>query len=271
MYESFWKMSAKPFCYRTETADLYRCRSIQSASLRLQYCFDNNASAALLLGASGVGKSSLLQQLKHENQQLMPFAHVAFPTLSATELMRMVAAEILPKAVQQSTPADQLLSEIHQALRETSGEGYHAVVAFDEAHLLSNDHLNQTVLPLLNLADTDHDLKLTVVLSGQPVLASHVARNGQLRERVAVTATMDRFTDNEVKDYISTRLNLAGVRQEIFTDDAVIAITDLSEGNPRRINRLCDMALLVGYADQISMIGASEVRSLSVELLPAAA
>lgn len=271
MYESFWKMSAKPFCYRTETADLYRCRSIQSASLRLQYCIDNNASAALLLGASGVGKSSLLQQLKHENQQLMPFAHVAFPTLSATELMRMVAAEILPKAVQQSTPADQLLSEIHEALRETSEEGYHAVVAFDEAHLLSNDHLNQAVLPLLNLADTDHDLKLTVVLSGQPVLASHVARNGQIRERVAVTATMDRFTDNEVKDYICTRLNLSGVRSEIFTSDAVVAITELSEGNPRRINRLCDMALLVGYADQISTIGESEVRSLSVELLPAAA
>ena len=271
MYESFWKMSAKPFCYRTETADLYRCRSIQSASLRLQYCFDNNASAALLLGASGVGKSSLLQQLKHDHQQLMPFAHVAFPTLSATELMRMVAAEILPKAIQQSVPADQLLSEIYQTLRETSEEGYHAVVAFDEAHLLSNDHLNQAVLPLLNLADTDHDLKLTVVLSGQPVLASHVARNGQLRERVAVTATMDQFTVNEVKDYISTRLHLAGAKPEIFTEDAVAAITDLSEGNPRRINRLCDMALLVGYADQISTITENVVRSLSVELLPAAA
>lgn len=271
MYEKFWNMTAKPFCYRTETADLYRCRSIQSASLRLQYCFDNNASAALLLGVSGVGKSSLLQQLKHDHETLMPFAHVAFPTLSATELMRMVAAEILPRAVQQSTPADQLLGELHQTLKETSQEGYHAVVAFDEAHLLSNDHLNQVVLPLLNLADTDHDLKLTVVLSGQPILASHVSRNGQIRERVAVTATMDRFTDNEVSDYIATRLNLAGVHNDIFTESAITAITELSEGNPRRINRLCDMALLVGYADQMTTITEKEVRSLSVELLPAAA
>ena len=225
----------------------------------------------MLLGVSGVGKSSLLMQLRADDLNLSPFVHIAFPTLSAVELNRALGSELLGIELSDDLPADVLLSHLHKALRESANVGQHAVIAFDEAHLLSNDALNQVVLPLLNLADTDHQLSCSVVLSGQPVLASHVARNAQLRERIAVTATMERFTDREVADYIQTRMHSAGARRCIFTEDAVETIIQLSEGNPRRINRLCDMALLVGYADQISQITEVEVRSLSAEILPAAA
>lgn len=271
MYEAYWNLTSKPFSYRVEPGDLYRTRTLQSAALRLRYCFDNNAGAALLLGASGMGKSSLLQSLRAESSDLYPFVHVAYATLSPVELSRTVAAELLHNEPIDELPADALLTAVHSALREYAGDGQHTVIAFDEAHLLSNDSLNEVVLPLLNLADTDHDLSLSVVLSGQPVLASHVARNAQLRERVAVRATMDRFTENEVSHYIQSRLEAAGSQRAVFSDRAIGAIAELSEGNPRRINRLCDMSLLVGYSDQISQITEAEVVSLSVEILPAAA
>lgn len=271
MYESYWNFNAKPFMYRVDPADLYRTRSLQNAALRLRYCFDNNAGAALLLGASGMGKSSLLQHLRAESEQLFPFVHVAWSTLSAAELNRTVASEILGNEPIDDLPTDALLSHLQVALRGYAEEGQHTVIAFDEAHLLTNDCLNDVVLPLLNLADTDRDVSFSVVLSGQPVLASHVARNAQLRERISVRATMERFTENEVAHYIQSRLEAVGARRKVFTDDAIQAITELSEGNPRRINRLCDMSLLVGYGEQISQVTATEVQSLSVEILPAAA
>jgi len=271
MYEAYWNLESKPFSYRVEPNNLYRSRSVQSSALRLRYCFDNNAGAAMLLGVSGAGKSSLLQKLRHDDADLHPFVHVAFPTLSAVELQRTVATEILGTDPVDDLTQDALLLSMHQALREHAGDGQHTVIAFDEAHLLSNDTLNQVVLPLLNLADTDHDLSFSVILCGQPVLASHIARNAQLRERIAVTATMERFTDNEVADYIHSRMKKAGAADGVFGDDAVEAIIQLSEGNPRRLNRLCDMSLLVGYSDQISQISDTEVRSLSAEILPAAA
>ena len=225
----------------------------------------------MLLGVSGVGKSSLLQQLCALDMNLSPFVHIAFPTLSAAELNRALVSEVLGSDPLDSLPMDVLLLNLHQALRKSADVGLHAVIAFDEAHLLSNDTLNQVVLPLLNLADTDHQLSYSVVLSGQPVLASHIARNAQLRERIAVTATMERFSDEEVADYIQSRMHSSGARRCVFTAEAVETIVQLSEGNPRRINRLCDMALLVGYADQVSQITEVEVRSLSAEILPAAA
>ncbi|MCA9049662.1 MAG: AAA family ATPase [Planctomycetaceae bacterium] len=271
MYESYWQLNSRPFSYRVASEDLFRSASLQAAALRMRYCIDNNAGAALLVGGSGVGKSSLLRQLHFEDPALHPFAHVVFPTLSTTELCSVVADEVAATSSAQPESQDAVLKRISRSLLAAAESGHRGLIAFDEAHLLTNDALNQVVLPLLNLSDTDSRLSCTVILCGQPLLASHVARNAQLRERIAVTAVLEPFTDGETAEYITSRLKLAGAEQPIFTDDALRAVYTLSGGNPRRINRLCDMALLVGCADKLTVIGAREVESLSGELLPAAA
>ncbi len=272
MYQEYWGLSKKPFSYRTAATELYPSHALRAASLRLQYCFRNDAGAALLIGLSGVGKSSVLRKMAAEDLNLRPFAHVVYPTLPCAELQRVVAAEILEKtSVDHNDSADTVLLRLRQALRGHAAEGRHPVIVFDEAHLLNDDALNQVVLPLLSVADMDATLSCTVVLAGQPSLAAHIARNAQLRDRIAVTATMDGFTVSETIDYIQASVKAAGAEQSIFTADAIKAIWRLSAGNPRCVNRLCDMALLVGYADQLSEVTASEIESLAAEILPAAA
>ncbi|APZ92787.1 ExeA family protein [Fuerstiella marisgermanici] len=271
MYETYWNLSRKPFGYRVAVDDLYRSKAVQSAALRLRYCIDNNAGAALLLGASGLGKSSLVQLLKADGTELRPFVHVAFPRLSPSELTRAVACELLQQDNVEDLPTDVLLVKQYNCLLKHAKQGNHPVIVFDEAHLLSNDTLDEVVLPLLNLADTDYGLQFSVILVGQAVLGSHIARNAQLRERIAVTATMHGLSENETADYIRTRLADAGCEREIFTDEAISAVMNLSGGNPRRINRLCDMALLVGYSDQAQRIEGTDIEALATEILPAAA
>ncbi len=271
MYEKYWNLTRKPFGYRVAVEDLYRSKALQSAALRLRYCIDNNAGAAMLLGASGVGKSSLIQLLKADGTELRPFVHVAFPRLTATELTRAIACELLQQDDVEDLPTDALLVKQYNCLLKHAENGNHPVIVFDEAHLLSNDTLDEVVLPLLNLADTDYSLQFSVILAGQPVLGSHIARNAQLRERIAVTATMSGLSENETADYIRTRLADAGCNKAVFTDDAVAAVMQLSGGNPRRVNRICDMALLVGYSDQTQEIAAADIEALAAEILPAAA
>ena len=272
MYQDYWGLREKPFVYRTAVTSLYLSHSLRAASLRLQYCFRNDAGAALLIGQSGVGKSSVLRKLAAEDLNLRPFAHVVYPTLSCAELQRVVAAEILEdSSVDNNDSPDTVLMRLRQALRGHAAEGRHPVIVFDEAHLLNNDALDQVVLPLLSVADTDASLSFTVVLAGQPSLAAHIARNAQLRDRIAVTATMDGFTPSETMEYIHASVKAAGAEHTIFAVDAIQAISRLSAGNPRLINRLCDMALLVGYADKLSEVTASEIESLAAEILPAAA
>jgi general secretion pathway protein A len=66
-------------------------------------------------------------------------------------------------------------------------------------------------------------------------------------------------------------LQLAGAERPLFSDDALTALHDVSGGIPRRINRIGDMALLVGFAEQRTIIAAEQIESLAGELLPNAA
>lgn len=271
MYEAYWNLKVKPFPYRVEAEDLYLSKSLRAASLRLQYCIDNNAGAGLVVGNSGCGKSSLLRLLSHLNASLQPFVHLPYPGLSAAELIRSIAFELSGASHSVQQPSDEVLVRLHEYLRQHADEDRHPVIAFDEAHLLTNDVMNEVILPLLNFAEVDFALSFTVLLVGQPSLGPHVARNAQLRERIAVSATVTEFTRDETADYVSQQLQHAGRSEPVFDEGALSALYELSGGNPRRINRLCDMALLVGCSDQASSIGRNDILSLSSELLPAAA
>jgi general secretion pathway protein A len=66
---------------------------------------------------------------------------------------------------------------------------------------------------------------------------------------------------DEVIAYIEHRLLVAGGPGKIkFTKGAYRAVYDLSEGIPRRINALCDRALLIAYAKNISRIDRRVIR-----------
>jgi general secretion pathway protein A len=71
----------------------------------------------------------------------------------------------------------------------------------------------------------------------------------------------------ETVSYVSHRLTAAGATSEIFTSDALATLHQLTAGNPRRINRLCDLALLVGYAEEQVRINAPQIEAVCNELV----
>jgi general secretion pathway protein A len=45
---------------------------------------------------------------------------------------------------------------------------------------------------------------------------------------------------------------------------------ELTGGNPRRVNRLCDLALLIGYAEEQVRINAPQIEAVCTELVTVA-
>ena len=269
MYEAYWNLTGKPFPQRSEAARFYRSKSHQAALLRLTYGLDNLSGPGLVLGLSGTGKSSLVRVFAEERPSQRPFVHVVFPALQCDELLRLIAEEL--HALPSSSGSEAVLREIHQSLRKYSALGRQPLICFDDAHLLSEDALQEVVQPLLNLAESDVDVRLSMLLVGQPSLSSRIRKLSQLSERIVVTTPLQGFSAAETADYVAVCLNHAAGRLDIFTPGAVQRLFEVTAGNPRRINRLGDMALLVGFAEQLPQITESQIDAVSTELMPAAA
>ena len=271
MYESFWKLSGKPFSHRSETAQLYRSKSHHAALLRLKYGLENFPGPGLVIGLSGTGKSTLARTFAAENAEFRPFAHVVFPALGCDDLLRLIAAELCGSPVPDGVGTDGVLRQIQQSLKRYSEKGQQALLCIDDAHLLSDDALQYVVQPLLNMSESDTSTRMSILLLGLPILSSRLRKVGELSERIAVTTPLSGFTTAETADYVTTALKRVNGRDDIFTPEALNRLFEITAGNPRRINRLCDMALLVGYAEQLSQITEAHIDSVGAELLPAAA
>src|SRR5207245_21683 len=73
----------------------------------------------------------------------------------------------------------------------------------------------------------------------------------QLRQRIGLHAAIRPLTPDETRDYIQSRLRVAGAPDlRLFTDHAVARIAEYSGGIPRLVNIVCDHCLLIGYAEQ---------------------
>jgi general secretion pathway protein A len=88
-----------------------------------------------------------------------------------------------------------------------------------------------------------------------------------LEERLGVKCLLRPFTERETVDYVSHRLKLAGASREVFEPDALSTLHHLTHGVARRINRLADLAMLIGYAEGRRTISAGHLEAVSQELI----
>jgi general secretion pathway protein A len=273
MYETYWQLEAKPFENTADTQFYYPAETHQGALLKLRYAVENRRAAALLSGGAGLGKSlivrALLQQLA---ETFAPRVHLVFPQMPSDQLLAYLA-ESLGSADQFGTgaaghtpPIQQSLRHLERALSENVEQGRHAVVVIDEAQDLSDNDAWQTIRLLLNF-EHQSVAAMTVLLVGQPSLLTILDRLPELDERLAVKCLIRRLSLEESCSYIQHRLQAAGARREIFDDSALEAIHHLSLGVPRRINRLCDLALLIGFAEERPVIGRAQIEAVSEELV----
>jgi len=103
---------------------------------------------------------------------------------------------------------------------------------------------------MTNLETSERKL-LQIVLIGQPELREMLAQPGlqQLAQRVIARFHLEALSEAETAQYIRHRLAVAGLSGPIpFASDTLRRIHRICRGVPRRINLLCDRALLGAYA-----------------------
>jgi type II secretory pathway predicted ATPase ExeA len=272
MYESYWQLSRKPFENIVDARSYYPSEVHQGALLKLRYGIENRRGAVLLSGAAGLGKTLLVDALRRQAPEtIAPFIHLVFPQMPADQLLAYLAGELAAATGIniETSSLQHSVRGISQILAENTRAGRHAVVVVDEAHLLTGRDGFETLRLLLNF-ETDGQPGLTLLIAGQTGLLPQLDRMPGLEQRLGVKCLLRPFNLEETVSYISHRLTAAEASRQIFDSAAMEAVYHLTHGVPREINRLCDLSLLIAYAEEQPAVTAQQVEAVSAELVTVA-
>lgn len=268
MYLDYWQLDAKPFEPGCDPQTFYRGAAFQSAINKLRYAIENGRAAGLVAGAAGVGKTLLVETLRQQlSDQFQPFVRVVFPQMTERDLLVYLAEQFgAPPADPPRYTIEESLRRLEYILADNVARKRHAVVVIDEAHLLEDSGLFEPLRLLLNLGPIGAP-PFTLLFVGQPTLGPMIQRYGALDERIDIKVLLPAMSASETADYVTHRLEAAGATREIFAADALKTVHQLTGGVPRRINRLCDLALLVGFANGQHTIDAESLHAIHGELV----
>jgi general secretion pathway protein A len=268
MYKTYWQLNCRPFENCTDSRFYYPSEVHQGALLKLRYAVENARGAALLTGAAGSGKTLLINSLRRQlDACFTPMVHLVFPQMPVADLLAYLAVEI---GAQPRTDArvtvDESVRSLQHFLIENSRRGCQAVIAIDEAQLLIESGALETLRLLMNFEGPSRPA-LTLLLIGQPQLLPALERMPGLEARLGVKCLLRPLSLEETVSYVNHRMTAAGAQHEIFSSEALSTLHQLTGGNPRRINRLCDLALLIGYAEEQVRINSPHIEAVSNELV----
>lgn len=272
MYLQHWKLNRRPFENTLEPEFFFPSQTHQAAVLKLRYLIENQKGAGALVGPTGTGKTFVTHRLEAElGESAGPWLNIVFPQMSADDLLSDIAIRLGGESIAADWPKYSMqprsaaLRVIERSLDEHSRAGRHPVLVVDDAHLIEDPATLQVLELLLNFQQPPHRA-FSLILLGDRLLLSRLSRLPRFDERLAVRAMLQSLSPDETARYIRFRLEVSGARNTIFDADALAEIAELSDGIPRRINRLADLALLVGYADGRSQLKATDVAAVSDEL-----
>ena len=273
MYLSFFGLKAEPFSIAPDPRFLFMSERHREAFAHLVYGLETGGGIVLLTGEIGAGKTTVCRCFLEQVPAHCRVAYIFNPKLTALELLQSITDEFgipVQPSVAAAPSIKDYLDPLNRFLLAAHAKGEHCVVVIDEAQNLSADVLEQ--LRLLTNLETNERKLLQIVLIGQPALRAMVARPEleQLAQRVIARYHLDALTEAETAQYIAHRLTVAGLAgASPIGPRALARIHRIARGVPRRINVLCDRALLAAYAQGKAELSPGLIRLAASEVFDA--
>ncbi len=265
MYEEFFGLSARPFQKTPDPAFLYRGRKHAEALTRMIYAAEER-ELMVLTGEIGAGKTTLTRALADElPEDRYRIVLLINPRISALQLLQALAERLgLENAPRQRV---RLLEAVQARLYELDQQGVTPVLIIDEAQMLPGKDIFDELRLITNYQLDDRNL-LAVLLVGQPELSRRLAHPSYraLQQRVGIRYHLEALDEQEVREYVDFRTEVAGRGAPLFTTEAVAALFRLSGGIPRVINNLAASALLSGFGKGEDPVDAASVEDAAREL-----
>jgi len=251
MYERHFGLSAAPFQVTPDPNLLMLTDGHQEAIAAIMYGIMTRRGFIMVSGEVGVGKTTVLRHaLDRLGGGLIDVIHLVQPVINPPDLLRTIQRELAAEGERPASADDMgaVIDDIHARLLARFEAHRTVVVAIDEAQALPA-HALETLRQLSNFEARSGKL-LQVVLVGQPELEAMLAKPElrQVNQRIAIRARIGPLSQAEGRRYVEHRLAAVSDRDvRPFTSAALRRLLREARGYPRRLNILCDNALMNAY------------------------
>jgi type II secretory pathway predicted ATPase ExeA len=247
IYTAHFGLSERPFSLLPDPDFLYWSAQHQRAFAMLEYGILTRAPITVITGDVGAGKTTLLQHLLRKVGPEVRIGLVSNAHGNRGELLRwvlMALGEPAPAAVGYVD----LFAQFQAFLIAEYAAGRRVILIFDEAQNLSLESLEE--LRMFTNINSGKDELLQVVLVGQPELRAMILRPDltQFAQRVASSFHLTAMDIETLRHYIRHRLAVAGADYEVFSPLVMPMIHEATQGVPRLVNQLCDLAMVYAYS-----------------------
>ena len=235
MFLNHFNLNSHPFTEKPPIGWLLRDEHTDQALARLKF-FEQQGAIALIIGQTGLGKSSLLfiHQLPHNRYNPL-YLHLT--PLKDNAFLRVMVIKLGEKP---QMGKDRMLLQILERINQNDKC---TLLIIDEAHLLAPQTL--TDLRLL-ISSIDEQIALKILLCGQEKLSQTLKRSSHadLLQRITLQFVMRPMSKTQTPAYIDYRITKAGGANKIFETEARDLIHDYTGGVPRQVNNVATACLI---------------------------
>jgi type II secretory pathway predicted ATPase ExeA len=255
---------ARPFQAGTDPDLLWLGRAQQQILDRLRSAVLAREGVLLLTGDVGTGKTILAKALLHRLRAEAIVATVMYAWHDPLDCLR----EIGDAWGVDGSPAtsEAFYRRLPALLDDAAARDKRVVLFVDEAQALSQDLLTEIGRLAAVAGEPRSQARLSILLVGQDELETVLSRpeNAALAERVGVRCVTVPLMDAEVGEYVAHQLKIAGSTGPVFTEGALRELAAVSQGIPRLVNTIADLALLSSSRQGTPTIGPEVIRQCAL-------
>ncbi|MEH6390493.1 MAG: AAA family ATPase [Sulfitobacter sp.] len=227
----------------------------------LNYGLVTRAPLTVVSGEVGTGKTTLVQELLRSIGDDVTVGLISNARGDRGDLLRWVLSALdipAPEGVDYVT----LFQRFQDFVLDEYAAGRHVALIVDEAQNLGVETLEE--LRMLTNINSGKDELLQIILVGQPELRDLIRQPSlrQFAQRVTASYHLEPMDLNTTLKYIMHRLRHAGGTGQEFTIEAIVRIFEESEGIPRVVNKLCDLALVYASSGEEEKVDVAIIEEL---------
>lgn len=261
LYTDYFHFSERPFSLLPDPDFLFWSKAHSRAFSILEYGIATRAPLTVVTGEVGTGKTTLVQALLRTLEDDVTVGLISNVRGGREDLLRWVLSA-LNIAPDPSSDYVILFEQFQDFVISEYAEGRYVVLIIDEAQNLTHEALEE--LRMLTNINCNKDEILQLILLGQPELRFKITDPTlrQFAQRVTTTYHLDPMDLPTARQYMRHRLTCVGGTGNEISPQAMRLIFETSQGIPRVINKICDLALVYTASAGHKTVSVTTVKEL---------